>query len=120
MLIRINFLLGLVALICALFVVHGQYESRLLYTQLDKEVATARQLQVESDSLLVMLRAQAAAARVNEFAQTQLHMHLPTPAVTRYLAKPQIHSAHKNAADLVSAENTERNSQKKKSEASAS
>ncbi|WP_231731329.1 cell division protein FtsL [Lampropedia cohaerens] len=88
MVVRLNFVLLLLVLASALVLVRVQYDSRMLYSQLDREVVRARQLETESETLKVALRAQAAAARVEQFARTELGMRAPTPATTRYVREP--------------------------------
>ncbi|RMX04310.1 cell division protein FtsL [Corticibacter populi] len=86
--IRLNLLLLLALVLSALFLVRVQYDSRRLYSELDREVAAARQLETESETLKVILRAQAAAARVEQFARTELAMRPAAPATTRYVREP--------------------------------
>ncbi|MDO4704894.1 cell division protein FtsL [Allofranklinella schreckenbergeri] len=88
MVVRLNLLLLLLAVGSALALVRVQYDSRRLYSELDKEVRLARQLETEFEALQVMLRAQAAAARVDQFARTDLQMRAATPATTRYVHEP--------------------------------
>lgn len=88
MVVRLNVALLLLVMASALYLVHVQYESRRLYSELDKQVSAARQLAVESERLHVLLRAQAAAARVETFAREELKMQPASPATTRYVPDP--------------------------------
>lgn len=87
--VRLNILLLFAVLGSALWLVRVQYDSRRLYSELDKQVSLARQLETESDRLRVELRAQAAAARVENFARATLQMHPASPATTRYVLDPR-------------------------------
>lgn len=85
---RINILLLVGVLASAFYLVRTQYQSRLLYTALDRAVAEARQLETEHERLEVEKRAQATPLRVETIARDQLHMHTATPAITKYVANP--------------------------------
>ena len=82
---RLNVLLLVLVLGSALLVVHTQYESRLLYTQLDRAVVEARRLELEHERLQVEKRAQATSLRVETMAREQLKMRTATPAITQYV-----------------------------------
>jgi cell division protein FtsL len=69
----------------ALYLVHTQYESRRLFTELDRAVAQARQLETEHQRLQVEKRAQATPLRVERLARDRLHMRSATPAITQYV-----------------------------------
>jgi cell division protein FtsL len=84
---RLNLALLLVVLISALYLVTVQYESRRLFTALDRAAAEARQLETEHDRLQVEKRAQATPLRVEKLAQDRLQMRSATPAVTHYVAR---------------------------------
>ena len=72
----------------ALFLVHTQYESRQLFTELDRALAEARRLETEQQRLQVEKRAQATPLRVETLARTRLHMRTVTPAITQYVPDP--------------------------------
>ncbi|PAT38896.1 cell division protein FtsL [Vandammella animalimorsus] len=93
MFVRLNLVLLLLVVGSALALVRVQYESRRLYSELDREVVQARQLETESETLQVAVRAQAAAARVEQFARTELKMTPAMPATTRYVREPAERSA---------------------------
>ncbi len=82
---RANFVLLLVVLLSAFYLVGLQYESRTVFTQLDKAQSAARKLETERDTLEVQKRAQAAALRVQTLARGQLRMANATPAITQYV-----------------------------------
>lgn len=85
---RINTLLLLCVLGSAFYLVRTQYQSRLLYTTLDRAVAEARQLETEHERLEVEKRAQATPLRVETMARDKLSMHTATPAITLYVPNP--------------------------------
>ena len=85
---RLSIVLLLLVIASALFLVHTQYESRLLYTELDRTLAEARRLETEHQRLQVEKRAQATPLRVEQLARNKLHMRTATPAITQYVADP--------------------------------
>ena len=82
---RTNFVLLVLVLLSAFYLVGLQYESRTVFTQLDKAQSAARKLETERDTLEVQKRAQAAALRVQTLARGQLRMANATPAITQYV-----------------------------------
>ncbi|MBX9936691.1 cell division protein FtsL [Giesbergeria anulus] len=85
---RLNLVLLVLVILSAMQVVRTQYESRVLYTALDRAVAEARRLETEHERLQVEKRAQATPSRVETMARDQLHMHTATPPITQYVALP--------------------------------
>jgi cell division protein FtsL len=83
--IRLNLLLLLAVLASALVLVRVQYESRRLYTEIERAKNEFRKLEVEHERLQVAKRAQATPARVERLAREQLHMRAATPAITQYV-----------------------------------
>ena len=83
--IRLNLVLLLAVVLSALYLVRMQYDSRLLYTQLDRAKAEARQLETEHQRLQVEKRDQATPLRVERIARDTLHMRTATPAITLYV-----------------------------------
>ena len=86
---RLNVVLLLAVLASAIYLVHTQYESRRLLTELDRAVAEARRLETEHQRLQVEKRAQATSLRVERIARAQLNMRTATPAITQYVSDPQ-------------------------------
>jgi cell division protein FtsL len=82
---RLNLVLLAAVMASALYLVHTQYESRRLFTALDRAVAEAHRLETENERLQVEKRAQATPARVQRIAQGQLQMRAATPAITQYV-----------------------------------
>jgi len=87
--IRLNLVLLAAVLVSAFYLVHTQYESRRLYTALDRAQSQSRQLNVEYEQLVVQRRAQATSARVQQLATRQLQMRPVTPGITQYVVVPE-------------------------------
>ena len=85
---RLNLVLLLAVMASAIYLVHTQYESRRLFTELDRAVAEARRLETEHQRLQVEKRAQATPLRVETIARAQLNMRTATPAITQYVSDP--------------------------------
>ena len=84
---RLNLLLLLAVLASALYLVRTQYDSRLLYTELDRAHSEARRLELEHERLRVDKRAQATPLRVETLAREKLKMRTATPAITQYVTE---------------------------------
>ncbi|MBE7940502.1 MULTISPECIES: cell division protein FtsL [Ramlibacter] len=85
---RLNIVLLLAVLASAMFLVRQQYESRRLFTELDKAVGEAHRIELEHERLEFEKRAQATPLRVEKLAREQLQMRTATPAITQYV-RPQ-------------------------------
>jgi cell division protein FtsL len=99
---RLNIVLLLAVLVSALYLVNVQYESRRLYTELERANAEGHRLETERDRLQVERRAQATPQRVERLARERLQMRPPTPAITHYVAYSDS-SAAAASADAVPA-----------------
>ncbi len=82
---RLNLVLLLAVIASALYLVRVQYESRRLYTELEKVHNEARRLEIENERLQVEKRAQATPLRVEKIAKEQLQMRTATPGITQYV-----------------------------------
>lgn len=82
---RLNMILLAAVLGSAFYLVQLQYESRTVYTAMDKAQAAARKLTTERETLEVQKRAQTAALRVQSIAREQLAMREATPSITQYV-----------------------------------
>ena len=82
---RLNLLLLLGLVLSALYLVNVQYQSRHLYSELNRAQAQARRLAEENERLQVEKRAQATSLRVESLAKSRLQMRPATPAVTAYV-----------------------------------
>jgi cell division protein FtsL len=74
---RLNFILLLVAVCCALSAVNATHRSRKLITQLEAEQKRMRALDVEWGQLQLELSTWAAHARIEKIARDKLAMKLP-------------------------------------------
>jgi cell division protein FtsL len=95
---RINLVLLLAVLFSAIYLVNVQYESRRLFTELDKAQSEERRLSSELDRLQVEKRAQATSARVERLAREKLQMRLVLPAITTYVRYSEPAQAQASAA----------------------
>jgi cell division protein FtsL len=84
--IRLNLVLLAAVLASAFFLVHTQYQSRRLYTAIDKANAQTHRLEAEHEQLQVQKRAQATPARVQQLASRQLQMRPVNPGITEYVS----------------------------------
>ena len=85
MMIRLNLTLLVALVASALYLVQVQYESRRLYTDIERARNEFRKLEIEHERLQVEKRAQATPARVQRLAKEQLKMKPATPAITDYV-----------------------------------
>lgn len=88
MLLRLNILLLLLVMLSAMALIQSQYDSRKLFTELDRAVSESRQLETDHQRLQVEKRAQATPLRLEQMARDKLGMQSATPAVTLYVAEP--------------------------------
>ncbi len=85
---RLNVLLLLALIASSLYLVKISYESRRLFTELDRAQALALQLQSEHERLQLEARSQATPLRVEKVAREKLAMRNASPAVTEYVEAP--------------------------------
>ena len=83
---RLNLVLLVAVMVSALYLVHTQYQSRRLFTELDRANSEARKLETENERLQVEKRAQATPLRVEKLAREQLQMRTASPAITQYVS----------------------------------
>lgn len=74
---RLSLILLAILLACALGVVTSQHQARKLHTELEREQARARQLEIEFGQLQLEQRTWAMPARIEKVATHQLGMQLP-------------------------------------------
>jgi cell division protein FtsL len=86
--IRVNLMLLVAVMLSAFYLVHTQYESRRLYTAIDKAKAQAFRLEADHEQLQVQKREQAIPARVQQIAARELQMRGVNPSITEYVALP--------------------------------
>ena len=100
---RLNVLLLAMVLGSALLVVRTHYQSRVLYTELDRAVVEVRRLELEHERLQVDKRAQATSLRVETLAREKLKMRTATPAITQYVTENVAASTATAAAAVATA-----------------
>lgn len=83
--IRLNLVLLVAVLASAVYLVGVQYDSRRLFTDLDRARNDARRLESDYERLQVQKRAQATPARVERLAKEKLQMRQATPGITTYV-----------------------------------
>ncbi len=82
---RLNLVLLLAVMASAIYLVSVQYESRRVFTELDKARAESHRLESEFERLQVEKRGQATPARVEKLAREKLQMRQASPAITNYV-----------------------------------
>jgi cell division protein FtsL len=82
---RLNLMLLLAVMASAMYLVSVQYDSRRLFTELDKARTEAHRLELESERLQVEKRAQTTPARIERLAREKLLMHQAKPGITTYV-----------------------------------
>lgn len=82
---RLSIMLLAAVVFSALYVVRVQYDSRRLFTELDRALAEAHRLETEHGRLEVEKRAEATSLRVEKLAKEKLGMRAATPAITEYV-----------------------------------
>ncbi|MCL2829710.1 MAG: cell division protein FtsL [Betaproteobacteria bacterium] len=78
--LRLNMLLMLFSVFCALATVTSQHKARQLFQALELEQERARQLDIEFGQLQLELSTWAAHPRIEQIARERLKMRVPDPA----------------------------------------
>ena len=78
--IRVNMLLLLAAVFCALSVITSQHKARKLFQGLEAEQERAKQLEVEYGQLQLELSTWATSPRIEKIARDKLKMRVPETA----------------------------------------
>lgn len=76
---RVNALLLLIAVACALSVVSSNHKARKLFVELEREQARMRELEVEWGQLQLEQSTWASHARIEKIARDKLGMKPPAP-----------------------------------------
>ncbi len=82
---RLNLLLTVLLVLCALSLVNAQYQARRLFIELERAQAAARQLDVEWAQLQLDQSTLGKHARIEANARRDLSMVALTPARAQYL-----------------------------------
>ena len=83
---KVNLMLVLALVVSSLYLVNTAYESRRLFTALDRAKNEAARLDTEYTRLEAERQAQATNLRVERTAREKLAMRTATPAVTLYVS----------------------------------
>ena len=94
---RMNLLLLAVLLLSSVYLVRVAYDSRRLFTELDRAQADERGLNTDHERLKTERQSQATPLRVERTARDKLAMRSATPAVTQYVTRPRAASAAASA-----------------------
>jgi cell division protein FtsL len=86
---RLNFMLLLILIGCAVSVVTSQHQARKLFIELEAEQALAKKLDEERSQLQLEQSTWATHKRVEAVAAKSLGMKLPEPASTVILTLPE-------------------------------
>lgn len=87
--VKLNFVLLLIAIGCALGVVTSQHQARKLFVALEKKRERAKRLDIEFGQLQLEASTLGMQGRVEKLASTQLNMRPLTPSRVQILpAKP--------------------------------
>ena len=82
---KLNVILLILVIACALGVVTSQYKARKLFVELQQEKDRAQQMDVEWGQLQLEQGTLAMPARVEKLAGNQLQMQMPQSAQIRYV-----------------------------------
>ena len=77
---RLNTLLAVAILFCALGLVTSQHKARKLFQAIEAEQEHARQLEIEFGQLQLELSTWATSLRIEKIAREKLKMHVPATA----------------------------------------
>ena len=82
---RLNMIVTVMLVLCALSLVNAQYHARSLFIELERAQAAARQLDIEWSQLQLDQSTLGKHARIEATARRELNMMPVTPARTQYL-----------------------------------
>jgi cell division protein FtsL len=84
---KINLVLTVLVVACALSVVNARYQSRHLFIELERLQQQARQLDIDWSQLQLDQSTLGKNERIEHIARTELNMTPLTPARTQYLTE---------------------------------
>ena len=90
---KLNLLLLLVLVVCALGLVTSQHKSRKLFSELEREQERARQLEIEYGRLQLEASTWGLHSRVERIAGSTLGLRAPDPRRVR-MVEPMVPAAH--------------------------
>jgi len=89
--IKLNSVLALLLVLCALALVTAQHKSRKLFSELAQEQDAARQIDVDRGQLQLEQSTWAMHARIEKIASSRLQMHVPVSARIRLVSTEDGH-----------------------------
>ncbi|MEO8628524.1 MAG: cell division protein FtsL [Betaproteobacteria bacterium] len=84
--LRLNIVLSVVLVLCALALITSQHKARELFSQLSNEQETAKQIDVEWGQLQLEQSTWAMHARIEKIASGILRMQLPSPQQVHFVS----------------------------------
>ncbi|MFN3396977.1 MAG: cell division protein FtsL [Sulfurimicrobium sp.] len=93
--VKLNLLLMVIAVFCAMGVVTSQHKARKMFVDLQQEESLAKQMEVEWGQLQLEQSTWAMHARIEKIATSYLRMKVPDPAKTQVITlQAPAHGAH--------------------------
>ncbi len=83
--VKLNLLLMVIAVFCAMGVVTSQHKARKMFVDLQQEESLAKQMEVEWGQLQLEQSTWAMHARIEKIATSYLQMKMPDPAKTQVI-----------------------------------
>lgn len=83
--VKLNLLLMVIAVLCAMGVVTSQHKARKLFVDLQQEESLAKQMEVEWGQLQLEQSTWAMHARIEKIASSYLQMKVPDPTKTQVI-----------------------------------
>lgn len=87
---RVNLILAMLLVLCALGTVTAQHRARTLYQALEAEQSRSKALDTEYNQLLIELSTWAVHTRIEEVATERLRMRRPPVAEGRSSSVPEV------------------------------
>jgi cell division protein FtsL len=84
--VKLNLLLMVIAVLCAMGVVTSQHKARKMFVDLQQEESLAKQMEVEWGQLQLEQSTWAMHARIEKIASSYLHMKVADPAKTQVVS----------------------------------
>ena len=87
---RINIILAMILIACALSLINAQYQARHLFIELESEQSLSKQYELQWTQLKLDQSTYGKHARIEEAATRDLNMVVVTPERTQYLKAEDI------------------------------
>lgn len=86
---RLNPLMAVSLVLCALFLINSQYQVRRLSIEIERAQSQSRQIEIDRKSLELKQSSLAQHARIDSSAKTELNLVAVKPENTLYLTRGQ-------------------------------